>query len=247
VGVAKMILFNKNRKSSRFNDAYKHSVMPSLDYQFAKEFYNQSDSRYNLVKYIDNLIWETKKIRMYNCKIEIIETADNLYNVYLYFYDLKRIFASDYSPFLNKNDDFIVLFNKALKECPIPELDGKKLNSNGIFVEDFLICARCYAIENASQKLEQAIKKSYPTIKFMTIWQETIYLFFQDHREIEKFLNGDIPAFKEFVYEIIKPFDVENVWKAGSLAFMLDVHDNYRSIGGRNYFNSDVMSAGVFI
>ncbi|MHB8077581.1 hypothetical protein [Desulfosporosinus fructosivorans] len=221
--------------------------MPSLDYQFAKEFYGPSDSRYKLIQYFDNLIWETKKIRMYNCKIEIIETAENLYNVYLYFCDLKKTLGNDYKPFFNENTDFIVLFYKALKECPVAELNDKKLNSNGIFVKDFQTCARSYAINNALPKFEHAIKKRYPTIEFLTVWDQTIYLFFHDRGELEKFLEGDIPAFKKFCYDIIKPFDIENVWETSKLAFMLDIYENYRSIGGRNYFNSDAMGNGVFI
>ncbi len=242
-----MFLFGKSRKNNKFIDKHEHSVMPSLDYPFAKEFYEPSDSRYKLAKVFENLIWETNKIKIYNCKIEIVKTTDNLYNIYLYFCDLRKTLGEDYKPLFNKNKDFIVLFNKALNECPIKELDGKKLNPNGIFVEDVLTCARCYAIGTASKEIEPALKKHYPAIVFLTFWDETIYLFFQDREDIEDFLKGDIVAFKKFCYDIIEPFDAERVWEVGNLTFMLDIYENYRSIGGRNYFNSDAMSAGVFI
>ena len=242
-----VFLFGKGRKNNGFIDKFEHSVMPSLDYSFAKEFYEQSDSRYKLVKTFENLIWETKKIKIYNCKIEIIKTTDNLYNVYLYLSDLKKTLGEDYSPLFNKNKDFIDLFNEALKEYPIKELNGKKLNSNGIFVLDFLTRARCYAIGNASKEIEPAIKKRNPAIEFLTFWDETIYLFFQGREELEEFLKGDIVAFKKFCYDIIEPFDAERVWEVDNLTFMLDIYENYRTIGGRNYFNSDAMSAGVFI
>jgi hypothetical protein len=242
-----MFPLGKRRKNNGFLEKHEHSVMPSLDYQFAKEFYEPSDSRYKLVKAFENLIWEAKNIQIYNCKIEIVKTTDNLFNVYLYFCDLKKTFGEDFNPFFNKDKDFIVLFNKALKEYSVEELKGKKLNPNGIFVEDFLRCARCYAISNASKAFETSIKEHYPAIEFVTFWDETIYLFFHDHLGLEDFIKGDIVTFKKFCYDIIKPFDVENVWEVDNLAVMLDKYENYRSIGGRNYFNSDTMSAGVFI
>lgn len=241
-----MSLLGRNQKNTELIDKHKHSVFPAEDYPFAKEFYKPSDSRYKLVKVFENLIWEAKKIKIYNCKIEIIKSIDEFYNVYLYFWDLKRTLGKDYNT-TNQNKDFIDLFYKALKECPIKELNGMELNSNGIFLKDFLTCDRCYAISNASKEIEPAIKKRYPAIEFITSWHETIYLFFQNREKLEDFLKGDITVFKKFCYDIIEPFDVERVWEADTLTFMLDTYGIYRSIGGWNYFNSDAMSAGVFI
>ncbi len=88
VGGDSVFLFGKSRKINVIIEKHEHSVMPSLDYSFAKEFYEPSDSRYNLVKIFENLIWETKKIKIYNCKIEMVKTTDNLFNVHLYLRDL---------------------------------------------------------------------------------------------------------------------------------------------------------------
>lgn len=41
--------------------------------------------------------------------------------------------------------------------------------------------------------------------------------------------------------------NTERVWATDSLTFMLNIYENYRSIGGMNYFNSYAMNAGVFI
>lgn len=242
-----MLLFRKNQRHNTFIGKYEHSVMPSLDYLFAKEFYDPSDNRYQLVKTFEKIIWKAKKIKIYNCKIELIKSSNDSYNVYVYLYDLKKTLGNDYNPFFNKNMDFVILFKKALKECPIEELANKKMNPNGIFMEDFLTCARCYAINRAFKKLNPAIKRCYPTIEFVTIWDETIYLFFKDSGNMEVFLKGNISSFKKFCYDIIEPLDAEHALDASNLTFMLDIHENYTSIGGGNYFNSDAMSAGVFI
>lgn len=240
---------NKGQKSNMLINNHEHSVIPSLDYPFATEFYDKSDNRYKVVKTFENLIWETKKIKVYNCKIENIniKNVNNTYNVYIYLKDIKKTLGNEYSPLFHRNEDFIKLFYEALKECPIKELEGKKLNPNGIFILDFLTCARCYAINKAYKEIENAIKKRNPTIEFIIIWDETIYMFFHRREGLEEFLKEDIVAFKNFCYNIIEPFDTDCVWKADNLTFMLDIYKNYRTIGGRNYFNSDAMSAGVFI
>lgn len=239
-----MIISNNNKKISY---KYQHSVMPSLDYLFAKEFYDQSDSRYNFVKYFKKIILEKMSIEVYNCKIENVNTSDNYYNVYVYLYDLKSIIDNETNYLDNVNKKFEDLFYKALKEYPIKELEQKKLNQNGIFLIDFFRCARCNAISRAFNEIEMAIKKSYSQVDFITYFDDIIYVFFQNQEKMDEFLKGDIITFKNLCYKAIKPYDLENVFDTNKLTFMLDILNNYTSIGGRNYFNSDAMYKGKII
>lgn len=231
-----------------FRDEIEHSVSPSLDYPFAKERYEMTDSRYELVNAYKKLIYDVKGIDIYNCKIGIPRLVDGMYNVYIYLTDMKKDLGISYKPLLYRNDDLTALFNQALSEHPVSELKNLKLNHNGVFIEDFSRCARAYALSKAFDSLQVAIKRKYPMIETLYRWDTTIYVFFPEHVDYGYFLNKEnIKQFKEFSYDIVMQYDVEKVWSPDKLSFMLDDYANYKALGGHHYFNSDAMSAGVFL
>jgi hypothetical protein len=229
-------------------DEIEHSVSPSLDFPFAKEKYKMTDSRYELVKAYKKLIFDVKGIEIYNCKIEIPKLAQDIYNVYIYLTDIKKELGESYNPWFNRNEDFITLFNQTLLKHPVIELKNRNLNRNGIFIQDFNKCAKAYALSKSFHSLQVALKQKYPIIEFLIFWDTTIYAFFPEHANFDDFLEKEnIKHFKQFSYEIVKQYDAEKVCSPDNISFMLDDYANYKSIGGQHYFNSDAMSAGVFI
>ena len=243
-----MNLFSKINSKADFEDKIKHSVCPSLDYPFAIEKYKKTDSRYKLVNAFERLIFDSKGIEIFNCKIAIPKPTDDFYNVYIYLKDIKKELGEDDTPLFNQNESFIELFNQVLLMYPIKELKDRKLNRNGIFIQDFNTCAKAFAISSSFHALKAAVKQQYPQIEYLTYCDTIIYVFFPENVNFDAFLDKEnIKNFKQFSYKIIEQYDIEQVWTADTLSFMLDDFAIYKSIGGQHYFNSNAMSSGVYI
>jgi len=237
-------------KMKKFKDKFEHSVMPSLDYPFATEVYSIWDSRYKVTKLFKSMLTEKMGVCPYNCKISLIETDSSFFNVFVYFWDIREIFSDneirnmivDEKP----KQPYISMFMEALKCYPVPEIEGKKMNS--VFFQDFRIRACSKSLKDAEPSLKWFWNKHEPQIVFTARWDDSYYLFFNNENVLNQFCDGEhIRVFKKRAYEIISPHDMHNVWSIDSLKFIVDVHENYTRIGGGNYFNSDAMFAGKVI
>jgi len=66
------------------------------------------------------------------------------------------------------------MFMKALQRCPVPELDGKELNPNGIFFEDFRKCARSKSLKDAEPSLKKYWQTQEPHRAFTVCWDDAL-------------------------------------------------------------------------
>ena len=224
-----------------FKDKYKHSIYPFLDYLFASEFYAEDDCRYNLSESYKDLIGKEVGVKPYNCKISVSESA--MFDVYLYFQDIRKVFIHNTQENILDNT-FNSLFMEALQSNPIPELKGKPLNPEGVFIKDFLECYRARVLTSAMKKLKVFLNEGGRGIIFSAHWNSIIYLFFRKDEDKENFLKRDIRLFKQNVYEEVKSYDIDHILKPDSLYFSLDVFSNFTNIGGHKYFTTDAMFLG---
>lgn len=247
MGILKSIFKIENFSDKRVN------LDTADDYSFVTEFYEPTDSRYKIVAAYNKRILDKKKIEVYNCKITIPQS--NLiqkfipqflgmekrcyYNVYVYLKDKEKDSPSinwDYPKFPYLCKEFTDLFKQTLREYPIKKLADKAMNPNGVFINDFLECSQSYALKKAFRALQNALKRKYPQIKRMIRFDKVIHVLFQKNYDfVDYFDEKNVDEFKRYSYEIIKPFDIDNVWTVNILSFMLDDYSHYLSMGFPEY------------
>lgn len=235
-----------------FKDKFEHSVLPASDYFFAIEKYFSWDSRYKVTKFFTAMIAEKKGVYPYNCKICIPGHTDSIFNVFVYFQDIREVFSVDTIKKLSWDttikQPYNEMFMEALKHYPVPELKNKEMNANGIFFQDFRECARSKSLMDAEPRLKNHWKENVPQIVFTVCQNDFCYLFFKNKNSLKFFCDEEYTyCFKNEAYKILKAYDKHNVWSIDSLMFRLDVYENYTNIGGHNYFNSDTMFSGKII
>lgn len=232
-----------------FNDKYKHEIPYAKDYPFASDFYPKNDCRYPLTELYKSMVKERTGVAPHNCKISIPHMGKGIYNVYLYFLDIRQVFTpEEYNKFQSdmlmpdKESFFTLLFKDAIKQYPIEQLNGLRINPNGVFVEDFRKRSLAYTISMAEAKLKKMWSSKYPQIVYTTRWENSLYLFFNAIDALNQFAENNSAGFKKISYNIIKKYDKDGLCSVEALDFILDLQANYESIGGRNYFNSDAMN-----
>lgn len=78
-----------------FDDKYEHEIPYALDYLFASEFYSEKDCRYPLTEIYKSNVKNIIGVSPYNCKISIPHMGNGIYNVHLYFQDVREVFTSE--------------------------------------------------------------------------------------------------------------------------------------------------------
>ena len=233
----------------RFNDKYEHQIPYAWDYLFASDFYPTKDCRYLLSELFKSKVKDKTGVAPYNCKFSIPNMSKGMFNVYLYFWDIRDLFTlQEYHKFWvdtlmhHKENYFTRLFNDAIKQYPIKQLNGMKLNPNGVFVEDYRVRSLAYTADRAENELTKLWAEKYPQIVYTTRWDSALYLFFNTIDILNQFIENDSAEFKNSSYDVIKKYDKDGFYTIEILGFTLDLLENYKRIGGRNYFNSDAMN-----
>lgn len=231
-----------------FNDKYEHEISYAKDYAFASDFYPKHDCRYPLTELYKFNVKEKTGVSPYNCKISIFNMDSGFYNVYLYFWDIREVFTfEEYHEFrmhtLMRREEnyFTLLFNDAMEQYPIKQLNNMRLNPNGVFVEDFRVRSLSYTADRAENDLKRLWASKYPQIVFTTRWDSALYLFFDTIYALNQFVENDSAEFKESSCDVLKKYDNDGFCNIKAHSFILDLLENYKNIGGRNYFNSDAM------
>jgi hypothetical protein len=220
---------------------YDHSVMPSLDYPFATSFYPLNDPRYALKQEFEKLIWHHKKIRIYNCKFQTPKISPQLLNVYVYLYDSKIIIRNDEKV----NNDFLELFNMALKTVPTAQASDK---ISRVFLTDYSRCSKAYSLDQSEKELRNELNQKYSYFKKIEIWNDCPYVFFSNNGYNKtRFDSGRKKELRQFCYNIIKKYDSDNIWSYDEFHLRLDSQRHYEQYPGRHYFNSDAMDENTFI
>jgi len=231
-----------------FNDKYEQETAPAMDYPFASDFYPERDCRYPLTEQYKASVQDKIGIAPYNCKISIPRMGNGIYNVYLYFRDIREVFTPEEhkkfwedSIIHNKESCFTRLFLDVTRQCPLPQLHGRALNPNGVFVEDFRARSLAYTAAEAEAELKQLWAAMCPQIVYTTIWDSSLYLFFHTIDALNRFAEYDAGELKERSCRVMKKYDKDGFCSMEAFSIMLDLLENYKSIGGHNYFNSDAM------
>lgn len=227
-----------------------HSVVPSLDYPYAKEFYPENDERYLLVKEFENLILQTNGLRIFNCKIGRptflqVELAD-VFNVYVYFLDRAQAVGEGYNYLSSENEDYIELFKTALQKYPYGPAKDIPIQ---VFVEDFSLVAKSYAVSKAETELKQRLSEEYSGFSSLSYWDACPYIFLQSEASVEVFNNtASSEELKHICFEVIKKYDADDIWKYEDFRVRIDTQKHYDDYGGyQNYFNSDAMFENVML
>ena len=102
-----------------FKDQYKPEIPYAMDYPFASEFYPKQDCRYPLIEQYKALVNEKTGVMPYNGKIAIPDMGNQIFNVYLYFWNLSAEFTPEkreafrLDSYLYEEDNyFMVLFRE---------------------------------------------------------------------------------------------------------------------------------------
>lgn len=207
-----------------------HSVMPSLDYDFAVSKYKKDDFRFAFIERLKSLAMDKYKTEIYNCKLQTPGGSPDLVNVYFYMWEDDD--TVDYR-IENKRHYLIELFNEVNKQKP---LIGFSQNIKWqFFVVNIKRVMRSKAVSDAVEKIKVKINKG----RYITNWDDIIYWFVDDTREnIDKFNYLDI---RQQCYKIVKKYDKHGVLDYDSFHLKVDEYNIYSSIGGYNYFKSDYM------
>lgn len=124
---------------------FEHSVIPSLDYNFANEKYSYFHSWYKFTKDLKKSIAEYYDIEIYNIKLTIHSFG---YNLYIYLFD-----STDYHKLpldltrTIKDPDFIKLIDDQILKHKPKDINKKKMNPNGIFIQDYINSYISYCIK----------------------------------------------------------------------------------------------------
>ena len=224
-------------------DENEHSVIPEIEFLFASDFYNTDDSRYELTELYKDMIEAEYGGRPYNCKIVIM---DGFHNVFVYFYDIRKVpwkYGVPYPlPIIGVEDmygeRFKQLYFEALSQRPVAELVGMRLNPNGVFIEDFMRCARAFYLVKAEEAVYDYLKSSHPSVTLAIQYGSALYLFFRHVEDIERYRKGEFAdAFVESIRRIIKQFDTDDVWGDETPYIEFDDFANYDGVGYHHYFS----------
>jgi hypothetical protein len=218
-----------------------------MDYPFASDFYPEEDCRYPLTVLYKSKVKDKTGVSPYNCKISIPHLSRGFYNVNLYFWDMREVFSVEEClsfrveiTMRHKYNYFTLLFNDAIEQCPIKQLNGLKLNPNGVFVEDFRGRSLAYTADNAENELKKLWASNYPQIAYSMRWDSTFYLFFKTMDTLNAFFENDSAKFKNISNDVMSKYDRDGFCSIEAIGFILDLLKNYESIGGYNYFHSDM-------
>lgn len=243
-------LLESDKKITWDPNYLEHSVEPSLDYPYAKEFYVEKDARYLLVKEFENLILLTKGLRIFNCKIGYPSfmqiQVTQVFNVHVYFVNRAQAVGEGYNYLSSINEDYIELFKTALQKYPYEPAKDKPIQ---VFLEDFSLVAKSYAVTKAETELKQRLSEEYADLSSISYWETCPYIFLQTEASVELLKNtASSDRLKHTCFDIIKIYDADDVWKYEDFRVRIDTQKHYDECGGSmGYFRSDAMFDNIML
>jgi hypothetical protein len=230
MSVERLDLFNKKPEEP------KSSVMESSDYDFAIAKYNNQDFRYKFVRKYAEIMRIEYGIEVYNCKFERPRDDSKFVNFYVY------VWEND--PDVNyrvddTNNRFYLAFVKSMSKISINGLNQKSRvqvilkNINNVMYGKIL--------DNVWHDINKTIQVKFPKVNMLSYWSN-LYLFISDEQYNKIFDNMDrLQMIKKYCYEVALKYDVHKILDYDKFKIRVDNIENYRSIGGQHYFNSDYM------
>jgi len=212
------------------------SVMDSLDYDFAIQKYPKTDFRFRFVQEYMKYIQTTYGVEVYNCKFERPETNSIFLNFCIYFWedDLTLQFRIE-----NTNNHFVKAFYKILKDYPLPAVT-EQLRLQ-VITRNIRRVMFGKILDLTWRDIHLSIKDRFPEVADLSFWS-VFYVFIKKevfHAVIED--TSQLTQIKEYCFNMAKTHDVHQILDFEQFQIRIDNYDNYQSIGGGNYFNSDYM------
>lgn len=232
-----------------FNDQLRHEIPLAADYPFAAEGYPAADARHALTQAFMQAVEHETGVSPFNCKISQPSGRNDIYNVYLYFWDINEVFTPDEQKQLRINGTykgqkafFTNLFLDTLERFPVDQMERLRINPNGVFAEDFRVRVAAHCAKHAEKELTQTWRTWFPQIKTNIRMDNMFYLFFADEQALNHFAEHRTAVFCWHANRIMQRYDEFGALRKGGAEFVLDVQSNYDRIGGQFYFNSNAMS-----
>lgn len=218
------------------NDEPRSSVMDSSDYDFALQKYTETDFRYKFVQEYMKHIEFVHGIKIFNCKFERPQPDSDFLNFYIYLWkDDPNISYRIEDP----HYFYITAFYKVLSENPLPSVT-KELHIQFLLKNVWSVMYG-KVLDLTWHDIHLSISGIFPEIADMSYWSN-LYIFIKSD-EYEKVVKTPaiLSQIKQYCYNNAVEHDIHNILDFDQFHIRVDNYENYQSIGGYNYFNSDFM------
>lgn len=212
------------------------SVMESSDYDFAMQKYTESDFRFRFLQEYKNYIKLAYGVQIFNCKFELPQSDCNFLNFFIYLWeeDLTVQYRIE-----DPGNHFITAFYKILKDYPLPAIT-EQLRLQ-FLIKNIRRVMYSRVLELTWADIHLSIKNIFPEVVDLSYW--SVFYVFIKREEFNAVVENTLQLnqIKEYCFKMAKIHDVNNILSSEQFQIRIDNYDNYKSIGGYNYFNSDYM------
>lgn len=219
---------------------FEHSVLPSLDYNFANEKYTFFHPWYKFTRDLKDTIESDYNVNIFNIKLSITSFG---YNLYIYLYDSKDYHKLPIDLFDNiKDSNVIKCVNDLILKHKVKDIVKRNINPNGIFVFDYMNSYLSHCYHKSYQLIREYLKNNYSIIKETSYWDSTLYIFVETDFALNNFGSiVNVSTLKKEILKIVKRNDKKDLFTFQHVRIRIDSFDLYARIGGQNYFRSDAM------
>ena len=220
------------------HNKYEYSVMPSLDYQFANEYYKPSHPWYSFKKAFSLEFYQRTNMTLINLKIEI---RTGFYNIYLYLdeKDYMKLRHENTSSFI-KDKKILNLLQSVIDTYKPQEIDSMRLNPNGISINNYDLVMRSFVLSKNIKAIEETLINTYVGIEKLISFDDVLYVLFIDKQSVEEmYSNIDIKSFKQLFLDVLNTNN-KDIFTESNLSIYLDDYNTYRKYG-RHYFEFEPM------
>ena len=217
---------------------YEHSVMPSLDYQFANEYYKPAHPWYSFKEAFCLGFLQRTNMPLKNLKIEI---HPGFYNIYLYLdeKDYMKLRHENTSSFI-KDKKILNLLRSIIDTYKPIKIENMRLNPNGISINNYDLVTRSFVISKNIKSLEKILINTYVGIEKLISFDDVLYVLFIDKQSVEEmYSNIDIKSFKQLFLDVLNTIN-KDIFTESNLFIYLDDYNTYSKYG-RHYFEFEPM------
>jgi len=210
--------------------------MESLDYDFAIQKYTKNDFRYKFVKRYIEYVKNTYKIDIFNCKIKRPKPDSKFLNFYIYLWEDDPAISYRIEDPLHF---YITSFYKILDRYPLPQI-SKDLHIQ-FFQKNIKHVMYGKILDLTWHDIHESISGIFPQVANMSCWS-AFYIFIKTE-DFQLVVENTLllSQIKKYCFEMAKKNDTHGILSFEEFYIRVDDYENYHSIGGYNYFNSDYM------
>ena len=212
------------------------SVIESSDYDFATLKYSKKDFRYQFVENYIKYMMKNYGVTIFNCKFERPCSDSDFVNLFIYLWeddpDIKYRIE-------NSNNNFVVAFYEILNSYNLPAIT--KETRIQFIVKNIRSVMEGRCLNSTWYDIHNSIKITFPEIAELSYFAY-FYLFIEkDKFDILIKNTHYLEKLKRYCFDAAKKHDINNILEYTQFHIRIDNYENYLSIGGQHYFNSDLM------